>query len=641
MLADKRPIIIGVVALVLLLGLGLFFILRDSSAHSDTVHDELTKRDTILELAKDYISQGKYQLAMDLLNELLNDDNEDEEAQKLKREVLSATQGNPQDVKSRETAEASRVQRESERAEVEALVQSGRQALEEKRYHDAIQDAHAALRILPDSIAAKSLKDDAQKALEETESTAERKARQQREEELRRVLGKAHQAIEEGRFKEARKLASQAREIDAQSGEVWAVEGEAWYLENPRSADNRRRARDAFESALQRNPEDWKSHYRLGQIAAADGKEDEAIDSFKRAVSLHPTEAEIWYEMGKTLYRNRRFDEAADAFAEVAKLHADYPNNWFNLGLSYMRLNKSEKAFQSFTQSIKVQPSHAASHYELGRNYLNSKHWSGAIDSFTMAANLAPENSQYWRSLGAAYFGRGSYDRAAEPYRKALDLEPTHGDTLYNLALIALKLGNTDEALAKSAAAVKSDGRNPIYLYTLGQAAEASGLNAQAASAYRKSASLDSDYSKPRINLGTIYLEEKKYDQALEYLLQALRIEPNSPTVWNNLGKAYLMKEDYANSLNFFEKAAASVPNDIELQMNFALALTETGDTIRAADAYRKVIALDSKRGAAYDHLIRLQFSSGNSSEARKVLNDLERAVPSYPSLAELKQLIQ
>jgi Flp pilus assembly protein TadD len=258
-----------------------------------------------------------------------------------------------------------------------------------------------------------------------------------------------------------------------------------------------------------------------------------------------------------------------------------------------------------------------------------------------MAANLAPEKVQYWRSLGAAEYGLENYVESRNAYNKALELEPSHGNTLYNLALIALKQNDVDEALTRAAAAVRSDGSNAVYLYTLGQAAELAGLDEQAIVSYRKSASMDPGYSKPRINLGVLYNEKGEDDQAIEYLLQALKIEPDSSTVWNNLGKAYLHKGDYTNSLKCFEKAASSEPDDVELQMNLALALTESGENSRAETAYSRVISLEPGRGEAYDKLARLQFASGDTAGAAATAAALEKAVPGYPGLGELKALLQ
>ncbi len=75
--------------------------------------------------------------------------------------------------------------------------------------------------------------------------------------------------------------------------------------------------------------------------------------------------------------------------------------------------------------------------------------------------------------------------------------------------------------------------------------------------------------------------------------------------------------------------------------MNYALALTETGSKNRSKAAYEKVIRLDPLMGEAYDLLARLQFSTGESSEAKSTVAALERAVPGYRGLAELKALVQ
>ncbi|RKX70827.1 MAG: hypothetical protein DRP60_15410, partial [Spirochaetes bacterium] len=93
MYGNKKLIFIGIaVILALLIGLGLFFIFRGSGGQGgDRGTIEVpSKRDNMLSLAQDYSDQGEYQMALDLLNQLLIEDSADEDARELRDEVLAA-----------------------------------------------------------------------------------------------------------------------------------------------------------------------------------------------------------------------------------------------------------------------------------------------------------------------------------------------------------------------------------------------------------------------------------------------------------------------------------------------------------------------------------------------------------------------
>jgi tetratricopeptide (TPR) repeat protein len=219
---DRKKIFIigGAVILALLIGLGLFFILR--GGRGDTDPGAGSKRDNMLVLARDYAEQGEYQMALDLLNQLLIEDADDQEARDLRDDVIASRKADseaakqaeldalrdqneklaesleklgdsinresPEDAAARQRAEEDRRRREeAQRQEVDALIARGREALADKRYDDAIENANAALRLVPDSSAARILKSDAEKARRDAESAAEKAAREERERELARL----------------------------------------------------------------------------------------------------------------------------------------------------------------------------------------------------------------------------------------------------------------------------------------------------------------------------------------------------------------------------------------------------------------------------------------------------------------------
>ena len=276
---DSRKMFIygGSALLLLILGFGLFFLLRGDAetraARRNPAEetDDASARDNTLTLARNYAEQGEYQAAMDLLNRLLIENSSDEEANTLLQDVLQAKRDaeversrdesealrrqneelasslerlgeslnreSPEEATARARAEEERRrEEEARRQEVEDLVTRGRQALNNQDYDEAIAAANSALRISPDSYDARRLKTDAEKARQDAESAAERQAREQREREIARLLEEARTAVEDERWADARDAATRAQALDPDSGEAYAVEGDAWLLADQENA---------------------------------------------------------------------------------------------------------------------------------------------------------------------------------------------------------------------------------------------------------------------------------------------------------------------------------------------------------------------------------------------------------------------
>jgi len=70
------------------------------------------------------------------------------------------------------------------------------------------------------------------------------------------------------------------------------------------------RARQAFEAALDLDPDVARAHNSLGVIAAREGHVPEAIERWKRAVALNPSDYQTLFNLGSELWQQGRRDEA-------------------------------------------------------------------------------------------------------------------------------------------------------------------------------------------------------------------------------------------------------------------------------------------------------------------------------------------
>ena len=158
---------------------------------------------------------------------------------------------------------------------------------------------------------------------------------------------------------------------------------------------------------------------------------------------------------------------------------------------------------------------------------------------------------------GSKFAQEKKYQEATREYETAVNLDPKNADANLLLGLTLANTGDLDRATKYSTIAVQI---KPSY----------AGYN----------------------NLGLIYANQSKYDEAIDAFKNAIKINPKSYQAWYQLGQVY------AQALNFD----------------------------KALEAYNKVIEFNPKLPSAYQGLGSSYFWSGNTAAA-------------YEQVAKLKAL--
>lgn len=93
-------------------------------------------------------------------------------------------------------------------------------------------------------------------------------------------------------------------------------------------------------------------------------------------------------------------------------------------------------------------------------------------------------------------------------------------------------------------------------------------------------------------NLGLKYYREKKYDEAVKELEQAVKLDPRNATIVNNLGFTLYRFEKYEESLVWLRKAIEIDPQRAVAYANLAEAYMKLGKTTEARQYYEKYAEL-------------------------------------------------
>jgi tetratricopeptide (TPR) repeat protein len=148
------------------------------------------------------------------------------------------------------------------------------------------------------------------------------------------------------------------------------------------------------------------------------------------------------------------------------------------------------------------------------------------------------EEAYRLNNLGVAQLEQYDYDSASATFAKALEAAPSLKLARINLAIALLHAGKLAEAEKAAEAAREADPRAPQPPYVLGLAARADNRAEAAAAAFEQVLALDPDDLGARVNLGQLYMQQRRYDEAATLFRAAVETEPYNATAAYNLGVA-------------------------------------------------------------------------------------------------------
>lgn len=181
------------------------------------------------------------------------------------------------------------------------------------------------------------------------------------------------------------------------------------------------------------NPDDYASHYGLGNALVLAGRMDEATASYRNALKIYPLFPRGNLVVGINLLLAGRLKEAQDHFEKV--LQVEPQTAQAHSGLAYVFLCKGElaAAVSHYKTAVGIEPT-AANYCGLGNAQLQSGETAKAIESYLLAITTDPGHLDAKFGMGTAYDRLGRTEIAAKHYSEILEKNPQHLPTLNNYA---------------------------------------------------------------------------------------------------------------------------------------------------------------------------------------------------------------
>jgi tetratricopeptide (TPR) repeat protein len=342
-------------------------------------------------------------------------------------------------------------------------------------------------------------------------------------------------------------------------------------------------AAKALEAYLAQNPQDYRAQFNLALSYSMTARPSDAIRLYRQIITEHSDLVPARVNLGILLLDA---GDAAGALEQFDKVLAQQPDHWaaqVNRAAALVALQRLPEAREAYEKALALKPDHAATHLAYAK----------VLSSTDTAL-------------------------AEQHLRRALELDPSLQEAMLLLA-----------AVLEERAAHQPSGTTPA---TPGQPG-ADPLT-EASEIYRKFLASQPDSNQVRARLGEIYLEQKRYADAIQEL-EAVRAAGQADAAANDAllrsylgaklndkamallpellaqpgansdlyllqGRLFLDKRQYPDAAKAFRRASELQPDSPEGFTNLASALYLMKDYPATVAALQRVSALGKDTAGTY-----------------------------------------
>jgi len=371
-------------------------------------------------------------------------------------------------------------------------------------------------------------------------------------------------------------------------------------------------ALEQYKVIADANPEDAQTYLRIGEIYRRQGKYDQALESLKKADTMVPDSLEVPYNMAAVYQAQGRYEEALKLLQDLVK-KTEKPDTSYSqsdrnnraifverLGMVYRDQENYPAAVETFRKMLTLGDENAKRGYQdIIDTYRESKQWAQATATAREAVQKLPNDREVRMVLDAQLADTGEADKALADVRSLLNGKPEDREIYITLAQMntRLKRWNQAEEALNKAESLSTTAEDKEYVYFLrGSTYEREKKYDEAETEFKKVLSIHPQSAVVLNYLGYMNADRGvRLDESLNYIKQAVNLDPANGAYLDSLGWAYFRLGKYDLAEENLTRASSHMGKDPTVQEHLGDLYQKTGRLKLAAAHWERAIEEWSK----------------------------------------------
>jgi tetratricopeptide (TPR) repeat protein len=429
----------------------------------------------------------------------------------------------------------------------EVLYADGRNAEALTRFDDAVQRDPANIGAILGSAKAKIALERLSDAKAQL-SAARQKA--PRDMNLALWLAKVEEAL--GNKKPAEDLYAIACDLaDPQNAD--AIQSYAAFARFLASQGRKSEADAKLEQARAKLPDSASLQRAFGEVAVAQGEFPSALEHFEAALQKNPADLGTRFRLGVAYRKMHKLDLAARALDEVSAIDKEYPGIALERGLLFEESGDIQGALTQFSGALQKYPNDPDLMLRVGAAYVAVGDTEKAIPLLTKVKDIRPNSAEANHFVGRAFLKQGGLEAAAAmPYlQRAVALDPNRAEYHLYVAWAANEATPAQLGLARTEV--------------------------------EKALALDKLNGDAYWQRGVLLRKEGQVVDAIKDLKRALELKPTRFEAHATLAEAFEDKNDMAGAMAEWQKAIAGDDKPAYWRWKYGKLLAVKGQNAEAA----------------------------------------------------------